>query len=411
VRRQAPLAGRARAGEALQSPGIFLSNRIPVMSAIDSAEYELFRDNVKRFLEKEIAPHYEKWEKASWMPREVWNRLGENGLLAVDQSEEYGGAGVPYQYSALILEETARAGFGSLCTGLSVHSDIVTPYVAHLCNAEQKAKWLPRLISGECVGAIGMTEPGAGSDLANIRTSAIKQGDHYVLNGSKTFITNGQHAGLVVLAAKTDPAAGAKGVSLFLVDTSLPGFAKGKNLEKIGLHSQDTSELFFDNVKLPLDCLIGEEGKGFVYMMQELPRERLNIAVQGVYSAEGVLEATIRYVTERKAFGAPLSQLQNTRFTLAQCKTEIECNKAFLNQCIARYMEGKLDVPTAAMIKLSCTELQGRVADACLQMHGGYGYMVEYPVARAYVDARIQRIYGGANEIMKEVIARSLVGR
>lgn len=385
-----------------------LASAVPV---IDPAEYELFRDNVKRFLDKEIAPHYEKWEKDSWMPREIWTKLGENGLLAVDQPEQYGGAGVPYQYSALILEETAKAGFCSLCTGLSVHSDIVTPYVLHIGNQAQRDYWLPKLISGECVGGIGMTEPGAGSDLANIRTSAIKTGDHYVLNGSKTFISNGQHAGLIIVAAKTDPSAGAKGVSLFLVDTTLPGYAKGRNLEKIGLHSQDTSELFFDNVQLPLDALLGEAGKGFAYMMQELPRERLNIAVQGVYAAEGVLDATIRYTTERKAFGAPLSQLQNTRFTLAQCKTEIECNKAFLNQSIDRYMQGKLDVPTAAMVKLSCTDLQGRVADACLQMHGGYGYMVEYPVARAYVDARIQRIYGGANEIMKEVIARSLVGR
>jgi acyl-CoA dehydrogenase len=381
------------------------------MSAIDAAEYELFRDNIKRFLEKEIAPHYEKWEKECWMPREVWNKLGENGLLCVDQSEEHGGAGVPFQYSMLILEEMNRAGFASLGTGVSVHSDIVAPYIQHIGNEAQRATWIPKLASGECVGGIGMTEPGAGSDLANIRTSAIKQGDHYVLNGSKTFISNGQHAGLIIVAAKTDPAAGAKGVSLFLVDTSLPGYAKGRNLEKIGLHSQDTSELFFDNVKLPLDALLGEEGKGFAYMMQELPRERLNIAVLGVYAAEGVLDKTIEYVKERKAFGAPLSQLQNTRFTLAQCKTEIECNKAFLNQCIARYTEGKLDVPTAAMVKLSTTDLQGRVADACLQMHGGYGYMVEYPVSRAYVDARIQRIYGGANEIMKEVIARSLVGR
>ena len=381
------------------------------MSQIDPAELELFRDNVKRFLDKEIAPHYAQWEKDSWMPREIWNKLGENGLLAVDQDEQYGGAGVPYQYCVVVLEETARAGMGSLCTGLSVHSDIVAPYVAHLGNHAQKDFWLPKLVSGEAIGAIGMTEPGAGSDLANIRTTAIRDGDHYIINGSKTFISNGQHAGLLILAAKTDPTAGAKGVSLFLVDTALPGFARGKNLEKIGLHSQDTSELFFDNLRVPADALLGEEGKGFAYMMQELPRERLNIAVQGVYAAEGVLESTIRYVTERKAFGAPLSQLQNTRFTLAQCKTEIECNRAFLNHGIALYMEGKLDVPTAAMIKLSTTDLQGRVADACLQMHGGYGYMVEYPVARAFVDARIQRIYGGANEIMKEVIARSLVGR
>ena len=381
------------------------------MSAIDAAEYELFRDNVRRFLQAEIVPHYQSWEKESWMPAEFWRKLGENGLLCVDQAEEHGGAGVPFQFSMLILEEMARLGLSSLGTGVSVHSDICAPYIQHLGNEAQRAKWIPKLASGECVAGIGMTEPGAGSDLAAIRTTAIRQGDHYVLNGSKTFISNGQHAGLIVLAAKTDPAAGSKGVSLFLVDTSLPGFSKGKKLEKIGLHSQDTSELFFDNVKLPLDALLGEEGKGFAYMMQELPRERLNIAVLGVYAAEGVLDDTIAYVKERKAFGAPLSQLQNTRFTLAQCKTDIEVHKAFLNQCIARYTEGKLDVPTAAMVKLSCTELQGRVADACLQMHGGYGYMTEYAVSRAFVDARIQRIYGGASEIMKEVIARSLVGR
>lgn len=381
------------------------------MSAIDAAEYELFRDNVRRFLQAEFLPHYEKWEKESWMPNEFWRKLGENGFLCVDQAEEHGGAGVPFQYSMLILEEMSRLGLSSLATGVSVHSDICAPYIQHLGNEAQRAKWIPKLASGECVAGIGMTEPGAGSDLAAIRTTAIKQGDHYLLNGSKTFISNGQHAGLIIMAAKTDPTAGSKGVSLFLVDTTLPGFSKGKKLEKIGLHSQDTSELFFDNVKLPLDALLGEEGKGFAYMMQELPRERLNIAVIGVYCSEGNLDRTIEYTQERKAFGAPLAQLQNTRFTLATCKTDIEVHKAFLNQCIDRYTEGKLDVPTAAMAKLSCTELQGRVADACLQMHGGYGYMCEYPVSRAFVDARIQRIYGGASEIMKEVIARSLVGR
>lgn len=381
------------------------------MTTIDPAELELFRDNVKRFFESEIAPHYEKWEKECWMPREIWNKIGEAGLLCVDQAEEHGGAGVPFQYSALILEEVAKLGLGSVATGLSVHSDICAPYIQHIGNAEQRAKWLPKLASGEVVAGIAMTEPGAGSDLQGMRTSAVRQGDHYVLNGSKTFITNGQHAGVIIVAAKTDPNAGAKGVSLFLVDTTLPGFAKGRNLEKIGLHSQDTSELFFDNVKVPADCLLGEEGKGFIYLMTELPRERLAISVIAVAAAQGVLDGTIRYVTERKAFGAPLSQLQNTRFTIAQCATEIACNRAFLNECIGKYMEGKLDAPTASMIKMSTTDLQGKIADACLQMHGGYGYMTEYPVARAFVDARIQRIYGGANEVMKEVIARSLLGR
>jgi acyl-CoA dehydrogenase len=267
------------------------------------------------------------------------------------------------------------------------------------------------MASGEVIGAIGMTEPGAGSDLQAIRTTAILNGDHYVLNGSKTFITNGQHADLVILAAKTDPNAGAKGVSLFLVDMNLAGCARGRNLEKMGLHAQDTSELFFDNVKLPLDSILGEAGKGFSYLMNELPRERLNLSVCAVAASEGLLADTIAYTQERKAFGKPISQLQNTRFTLATCHTDIAINRAFVDSCVNLYMEGKLDATKAAVAKLASTDMQGRVADACLQMFGGYGYMLEYPAARAYVDARIQRIYGGTNEIMKEVIARSLVGR
>lgn len=381
------------------------------MSSIDHAELELFRDNVKRFLENEIKPHYESWEKASWMPREFWNKLGENGLLCVDQPEQYGGAGVPFQYSMVILNEMAKMGLSSLATGVSVHSDICAPYVEHLGTQAIKDYWLPRMASGEAVCAIGMSEPGAGSDLAAIRTNAVRDGDHYVVNGSKTFISNGQHADIVVMAVKTDVAAGAKGVSLLLIDTSLPGFSKGKKLEKMGLHSQDTSELFMDNVRVPVDCLLGQEGKGFAYMMNELPRERLNIAVIGVAASEGTLEATIQYVQDRKAFGKPLAQLQNTRFTLATCKTEILAARAFVNNCIDLHAEGKLDIPTGAAVKLYATELQGRVADACLQMHGGYGYMLEYPVARAYIDARIQRIYGGASEIMKEVVAREILGR
>lgn len=381
------------------------------MTTIDSAELELFRDNVRKFLDKEIRPYYEQWEKAGLMPREVWNRMGENGLLCVDQDPDHGGCGVPFQFSAVILEETARGGFASLATGVSVHSDICGPYLHHMGSDAQKAYWLPRMASGEAVAAIGMTEPGAGSDLAALRTSAVRDGDHYIVNGSKTFITNGQHADLLILAVKTDTSAGSKGVSLLLLDTSLPGVAKGRNLEKIGLHAQDTSELFFDNVRVPVDALLGQEGRGFAYMMNELPRERLAIALIAVAAAEGVLEETIRYVTERKAFGAPLAALQNTRFTLATCKTDIVAQRAFVDDCARKYAEGKLDVPTAAMVKLATTEMQGRIADACLQLHGGYGYMCEYSVSRAYVDARIQRIYGGASEVMKEIIARSLVGR
>ncbi len=381
------------------------------MSELHSSELEQFRDMVKRFLDKEIKPHYDQWEKDGIIPRDVWLNMGANGLLAVDLPEEYGGSGVSYLYSMIVLEEASRANFASLATGLSVHSDIAAPYVLHIGNEQQRQQWLPKMASGEVIGAIGMTEPGAGSDLQAIRTSAILNGDHYVLNGSKTFITNGQHAGLVILAAKTDPTGGAKGVSLFLVDMSLPGCARGRNLEKMGLHAQDTSELFFDNVKLPLNSLLGETGRGFASMMNELPRERLNLAVCAVAAAEGLLADTIAYTQERKAFGKPICQLQNTRFTLATCHTEIAINRAFVNNCVQLYMDGKLDATQAAVAKLASTDMQGRVADACLQMFGGYGYMLEYPAARAYVDARIQRIYGGTNEIMKEVIARSLVGR
>lgn len=381
------------------------------MTEQSNSELEQFRDMVKRFLDKEIKPHYDQWEKDGIIPREVWNTMGENGLLCVDQPEEYGGSGVSYLYSMVVLEEAARANFSSLTTGLSVHSDIAAPYVLHIGTDEQRQQWLPKMASGEVIGAIGMTEPGAGSDLAAIRTSAIRQGDHYVLNGSKTFITNGQYANLVILAAKTDPNSGSKGVSLFLVDMSLPGCARGRNLEKMGLHCQDTSELFFDNVKLPLNSLLGQEGRGFAIMMNELPRERLNLSAGAIAASEGLLAATIAYTQERKAFGQPISQLQNTRFTLAACHTDIAINKAYVDQCVRLYMEGKLDATQAAIAKLASTEMQGRVADACLQLFGGYGYMLEYPAARAYVDARIQRIYGGTSEIMKEIIARSLVGR
>lgn len=381
------------------------------MSELQSNELQQFRDMVKRFLDKEIKPFYTQWEKDGIIPRDVWHTMGANGLLAVDLPEEYGGSGVSYLYSMVVLEEAAYANYGSLATGLSVHSDIAAPYVLHIGNEAQRQQWLPKMASGEVIGAIGMTEPGAGSDLQAIRTTAILQGDHYLLNGSKTFITNGQHADLVILAAKTDPNAGAKGVSLFLVDMNLAGCARGRNLEKMGLHAQDTSELFFDNVKLPLDSILGEAGKGFSYLMNELPRERLNLSVCAVAASEGLLADTIAYTQERIAFGKPISQLQNTRFTLATCHTDIAINRAFVDSCVNLYMEGKLDATKAAVAKLSSTDMQGRVADACLQMFGGYGYMLEYPAARAYVDARIQRIYGGTNEIMKEVIARSLVGR
>jgi len=375
------------------------------------ADLELFRDNFRRFLADHIEPYYAGWEKSGIMPREVWNKLGENGYLCVDMPEEYGGYGVPTNYSLMLVEEAARAGYGSLSTGISVHSEITAPYVLHIGSEEQKQYWIPKLVSGEVVGAIGMTEPGAGSDLQSMRTSAILNGDHYVLNGSKTFISNGQHAGLVILAAKTDPTARAKGVSLLLVDTRLEGFKKGTNLDKIGLHSQDTSELFFDNVKVPADQLLGVAGQGFAYLMQELPRERLGIAVTALGAIWGSLDVTIKYVNERQAFGQAIGKMQNTRFTLAQAKIDALAADAFIRNCTEQYMEGKLDVPTAAAVKAYSSDVQCKVADNLLQMFGGYGYMSEYPISRFYVDSRVQRIYGGTNEIMKEVVARDILGR
>ncbi len=375
------------------------------------ADLELFRDNFRRFLAENIKPHYEKWEKEGLMPRSVWNQLGENGFLCVDMPEEYGGYAVPTNYSFMLVEETARAGFCALSTAISCHSEIAAPYILNIGTEEQKQHWIPRMVSGEVVGAIGMTEPGAGSDLQSMRTSAILQDDHYVLNGSKIFISNGQHADLVILAAKTDPTARAKGVSLLLVDTKLEGFAKGTNLDKIGLHSQDTSELFFDNVKVPADQLLGNAGEGFAYLMQELPRERLSIGITAIGAIWGSIDVTTQYVNERQAFGAAIGKLQNTRFVLAQAKIDALATAAFVNQCTEEYMQGKLDVPTAAAIKAFSTDMQCKVADTLLQLFGGYGYMTEYPISRFYVDARVQRIYGGTNEIMKEIVAREMIGR
>jgi len=375
------------------------------------ADLELFRDNFKRFMSEHIAPHYEQWEKQGLMPRSVWSQLGENGFLCVDVPEEYGGYGVPTEYSLMLVEESARAGYGALSTAISCHSEIAAPYILHIANEEQKQYWLPKMVAGEVVGAIGMTEPGAGSDLQGMRSSAILNGDHYLLNGSKTFISNGQHADLVVLAAKTDPQARAKGVSLLLVDTHLDGFKKGTNLDKIGLHSQDTSELFFDNVKVPANQLLGNAGQGFAYLMQELPRERTAIAATALGAIRGAIDVTTQYVQERQAFGQKISSFQNTRFVLAQAKIDELATAAFYNQNLELYKEGKLDVETAAALKSFSTDMQMKIIDSLLQLFGGYGYMTEYPISRFFVDARIQRIYGGTNEIMKEIVARGILGR
>ncbi len=375
------------------------------------ADLELFRDNFRRFMKDHIEPHYAQWEREGKIPRSIWSMLGENGFLCVDMPEEYGGYGVSTHYSLMLIEESARAGYSALSTGMSCHSEIAAPYILHIATEEQKQQWLPKMVSGEVVGAIGMTEPGAGSDLQAMRTSAILQGDHYILNGSKTFISNGQHADLVVLAVKTDPQARAKGVSLMLVDAHLDGFKKGTNLEKIGLHSQDTSELFFDNVHVPKDQLLGQAGQGFAYLMQELPRERTAIVATALGAIRGSIDVTIQYVKERQAFGQAISQFQNTRFVLAQAKIDELATSAFYERNVELYMQGKLDVETAAALKSFATDMQMKVADNLLQLFGGYGYMTEYPISRFFVDARIQRIYGGTNEIMKEIVARGMVGR
>jgi long-chain-acyl-CoA dehydrogenase len=375
------------------------------------ADLELFRDNFKRFMTEHVAPFYEQWEKEGLMPRSVWSLLGENGYLCVDVPEQYGGYGVPTEYSLMLVEESARAGYGALSTAISCHSEIAAPYILHIANEEQKQYWLPKMVAGEVVGAIGMTEPGAGSDLQGMRSSAILNGDHYLLNGSKTFISNGQHADLVVLAAKTDPQARAKGVSLLLVDTHLDGFKKGTNLDKIGLHSQDTSELFFDNVKVPANQLLGNAGQGFAYLMQELPRERTAIAATALGAIRGAIDVTTQYVQERQAFGQKIGSFQNTRFVLAQAKIDELATAAFYNQNLALYKESKLDVETAAALKSFSTDMQMKIIDSLLQLFGGYGYMTEYPISRFFVDARIQRIYGGTNEIMKEIVARGIIGR
>jgi alkylation response protein AidB-like acyl-CoA dehydrogenase len=373
-------------------------------------EMELFRENVKRFIEAEVIPNYEQWEHDEIFPRELWNALGEQGLLAVDIPETYGGFGTDFLFSMVIQEEFAKANCGAVGGPMAVHSDIVAHYILNCGTEEQKSRYLPQMVSGECVGAVAMTEPGAGSDLQGVRTSAKRDGDDYVINGSKTFITNGQHCDMVIVVARTNlEVSGAKGTTLFMVDTNTPGFSRGRNLEKIGLHASDTSELFFEDVRVPASAILGELDKGFSVLMGELQRERLALAIGAVAAAEGVLADTVEYVKERKAFGAPLAELQNTKFKMAEAATEVRIHRSFIEECKRLFMAGELDVATVSMAKLSATEMQGRVADTCLQLHGGYGYMREYGVSRAFVDARVQRIYGGTSEIMKELISRSVL--
>jgi len=379
--------------------------------AIDMDEMTLFRDMARRAFEKEIAPHYEAWEQAHMVPRTLWNTLGAAGLLCPDVDEAYGGAGTTPHVTLAMIEELSYMGFGGFASGYGIHSNIVAPYLSRHGTDAQKAQWLPKMVTGECVGALAMTEPGAGSDVQGIRTNAVRDGDEWVLNGSKIFITNGIHADLVIVAAITDPGKGAKGTSLFLVDAHAPGFEKSKKIEKIGQHASDTALLFFTDMRLPADALLGEVNKGFAILMDELPRERLGIAAQAVAASEGALDITAKYVMERQAFGQKIGQFQNTRFKLAEVKTDIAVNRAFYEKCADKYANEGLPSDEAAMLKLASCEMQCRVADQCLQMFGGYGYTTEYPISRFYVDARIQTIYGGSSEIMRELVARSIVGR
>jgi acyl-CoA dehydrogenase len=371
-------------------------------------ELTMLDDAFTRFLEREIAPDYEAWVEAGCVTRDAWKATGTGGFLCPAMPEDYGAAGGTFAHESVIIRRLGLAGLDHF--GIALHSAIVAPYVAHYGSAEQKERWLPGLVSGDLIGAIAMTEPGAGSDLQAVQTTAVRDGNHYVINGSKTFITNGQLANLIIVVAKTDPKAGAKGVSLFVVETdTVEGFRRGRNLDKLGFKGNDTSELFFDDVRVPADALLGsEEGQGFYQLMEQLPQERLLVAVQAMAAVERALALTLDYVKERKAFGKRVLDFQNTQFKLAELKTEATIGQVFVNDCIARLVDGKLDSVTASMAKYWCTDLQMKVMDECLQFFGGYGYMTEYPISRLYADARVQRIYAGTNEIMKVLIARSL---
>lgn len=371
-------------------------------------DLQIFEDAVAKFADKELVPHAAQWEEAGQVPREIWTKAGEAGLLLAGIPEEFGGMGGTFAHEAVIIDVFGKKGVTGF--GSSLHSAIVAPYIYHYGTDEQKKRWLPKLASGELIGAIAMTEPGTGSDLQSIKTTAKKDGDAYVINGSKTFITNGGTANLIIVVAKTDPGAGAKGISLMIVETdNAPGFRRGRKLDKIGLHAQDTSELFFEDVRVPASNLLGEaEGKGFFALMEQLPSERLQIALQGIAMIERAIEETVKYTRERKAFGKAVMDFQNTQFVLADAKAKAVVGRVFCNWGVGQLLEGKLDAYTASMAKLWVTDEQCKIVDACLQLHGGYGYMNEYPIAQMYRDARVQKIYGGTNEIMKVLISRTL---
>jgi len=377
------------------------------MPDLYTSEHEDFRKTARTFYEREVLPHHDQWEQDGIVPRELWLKAGAAGLLCFDVPEEYGGPGVQdFRYNVILSEEQTRAGVSG--PGFSVHTDIIVPYLTTLGSEEQKQRWLPGTVSGEIITAIAMTEPGAGSDLQGVRTTAVDKGDHYLLNGSKTFISNGINADLVIVVARTDPAAGHKGISLLVVERGMEGFERGRNLDKIGLHAQDTAELSFTDVVVPKENLLGQEGEGFIYLMMNLPQERLIIAAQAVAAAEAVVEMCLDYAKTREAFGKPIGKFQHNRFLIAEMATEARVARAFLNECLEKHLEGKLTAVDASMAKWYATELQNKLVNQGVQLHGGYGYMMEFPIAKAYLDSRISTIYGGTTEIQKEIIGRSL---
>ena len=372
-------------------------------------EHDSFRDNVRRFAERELAPHHAAWEEAGVVPRDVWLKAGAMGMLCCNVPEEYGGMGGDFLHSTIVLEELAALGLTG--PAFSLHSDIVAPYLLHYGTEAQKRRWLPAMATGEALGAVAMTEPSGGSDLQAIKTTAIRDGDDYVINGQKVFITNAQNADVIVVAAKTDPRARGKGISLILVETDRPGFTRGKPLHKIGCKAMDTSELFFADLRVPVANLLGEEGRGFAQLMTELAQERLVQAVRAIATAEAALRWTVDYTVGRQAFGQSLADLQNTQFKLAEMRAETVVMRVYVDRCLSLHLDGQLTSVDAAIAKMQTTELQGRVVDQCLQLHGGWGYMWEYPIARAFADARMSRIAGGSIEVMKQIIARDMLPR
>jgi alkylation response protein AidB-like acyl-CoA dehydrogenase len=380
-----------------------------IKRTVFDSEQDMFRDSFRKFLLEEAVPYHELWEKDGQVSREFWKKAGEMGYLSPTVPEAYGGVEVDFRYNAVVAEEVSN--FGLTGIGFGLHSDIAVPYIMAYGTEEQKQKYLPGCVNGDIITAIAMTEPGTGSDLQGVKTNAVlsDDGEHYILNGSKTFITNGQMADLVIVVAKTDPSAGAKGTSLLLLEADTEGFVKGQNLHKIGMKAQDTSELFFQDVKVPKANLLGTEGMGFIYLMQELPQERLSVSLTAIACAESILEQTVAYVKDRKAFGTTIASFQNTQFKLAEMSSTVTMARVFIDKCLELHLEKELDDVTAAKLKLLSTDIQCDVVDECLQLHGGYGYMWEYPVARAFADARVQKIYAGTNEIMKLIIGRDIV--